>query len=43
MCVLYHKLPAAGALRGQQAGVEGAVDLISDVRLKGSLNLRHAY
>ena len=31
--VLYLKPPGAGALRGQQAGVEGAVDLTSDVRL----------
>lgn len=33
VCVLYLKPPGAGALWRQKAGVEGAVDLTSDVRL----------
>lgn len=38
---VYLKLPATGALWGQHAGVEGAVDSISDARLQLGLNLRH--
>ena len=43
VCGLYLKRPGAEALGGQEARVEGAVDLIADVRLYVGLNLRHTH
>lgn len=43
VCVFYLKPPGAGALWGQKAGMEGAVDVTSDVRLRMGLNLRHTH